>query len=122
VAHQRPEGLDHQRAERAEDPALTRTSPRDEERPLDGLTLFFYDLIPRKFGSKEARKIADCHAGIVDAVAARDGSAAAETARNHIWDALRFFERRHSGLLDEPLQATMLLGRSTMPERRRTNG
>ena len=62
-----------------------------------------------KYGPSEARNIAYFHGAIVDAVTARDVAMAQEAARNHIQDALRFFERRHQGLLDEPLRPTMLL-------------
>ena len=75
-----------------------------------------------KYGPKEARKIADFHGAIVDAVAAGDAPAAEEAARNHIHDAVRFFERRHRGLLDEPLRATLLLASPTRSGSRRPNG
>jgi len=65
-----------------------------------------------KYGPKEASKIADFHGAIVDAVAAKDAPAAEEASRAHIADAIKFFERRHRGLLDEPLRPTLLMGPS----------
>jgi hypothetical protein len=52
-------------------------------------------------------------------VAAGDVTAAAAAAQAHIRDAVRFFERRHRGLLDEPLRPTLLLDSPTRAGGRR---
>jgi GntR family transcriptional repressor for pyruvate dehydrogenase complex len=72
-----------------------------------------YAMSPGKYGPKEARRMADFHDAIAEAVAIGDTAAAQEAARNHIHDAVKFFERRHRGLLDEPLRPTLLQDSST---------
>jgi GntR family transcriptional regulator, transcriptional repressor for pyruvate dehydrogenase complex len=75
-----------------------------------------------KYGPKEARKIADFHDAIAEAVANGDTASAQEAARNHINDAVKFFERRHRGLLDEPLRPTLLQGSPSPAGSRRPKG
>jgi GntR family transcriptional regulator, transcriptional repressor for pyruvate dehydrogenase complex len=76
-----------------------------------------YTMSTGKYGPKEARRMADFHDAIAEAVATGDTSSAQEAARNHIHDAVKFFERRHRGLLDEPLRPTLLQGSSSRSRR-----
>jgi GntR family transcriptional repressor for pyruvate dehydrogenase complex len=79
---------------------------------ISAITRIFdgYAMGSGKYGPKEASKIAEFHGAIADAIAAKDVEAAEEASRAHIADAIGFFERRHRGLLDEPLRPTLLMG------------